>query len=113
MVLIIFDILFIGAFITVAILRNPKRHGSSAPCAKSQRVNQHISGKVNCSLPWRTLVLAIVSALLHAATVAFHAAKDLRSKMRNDRVVDKDMHHNHNSLDSSPDAQGRYAGNRV
>jgi hypothetical protein len=35
MLLILFDILFVGAFIAVATLTSPKRHGSSAPCTKS------------------------------------------------------------------------------
>lgn len=58
---IIMDLLFVAAFIVVAVLTSPKRHGSSAPCSKSSRINSHIPGAVNCNLPWGTFILAIVS----------------------------------------------------
>jgi hypothetical protein len=63
MLFILFDVQFVAAFIVVAVLTSPKRHGSSAPCnpTKSTRVNQHVPSTVNCSLPWGTFVLASIS----------------------------------------------------
>ena len=62
---IVFDILFAGAFIAVAVLTSPKRHGSSGPCSSNADVNgfvnRHAPGDVNCNLPWGTFILAIVS----------------------------------------------------
>lgn len=58
---VILDILFVGAFIAVAVLTSPKRHGSSAPCTSSAKVNGHIPGGTDCKLPWGTFILAIVS----------------------------------------------------
>lgn len=58
---IIFDILFVGAFIAVAVLTSPKTKGSSGPCTKSQRINNRIPGGINCALPWGTFALAIFS----------------------------------------------------
>jgi hypothetical protein len=63
--LIISDILFVGAFIAVAVLTSPKRHGSSGPCTSNADVNgffnRHVSNDVNCRLPWGTFILAIFS----------------------------------------------------
>jgi hypothetical protein len=58
---IIFDLLFVGAFIAVAVLTSPKTAGSSGPCTKSQRINNRIPGGINCALPWGTFALAIFS----------------------------------------------------
>lgn len=60
-IFIILDLLFVAAFIVVAVLTSPKRHGSSAPCTRSSRVNGYIPGTVNCNLPWGTFILAIFS----------------------------------------------------
>jgi len=110
--LIIADILFVAAFIVVAILTSPKRHGSSAPCTRSPTISKEVDGRVDCSLPWGTFILAIVSTVLHAITVAFHAAKDHRRSRRDERIVHKEARHNNNSLDSS-DTGAAYGGNRV
>lgn len=61
--LIIFDILVVGAFIAVAVLTSPKRHGSSSPCnSKSARfIGVYGPSAVNCNLPWGTFILAILS----------------------------------------------------
>lgn len=59
--LIIFDILFVGAFVAVAVLTSPKRNRSSGPCSKSSQFNSHIPSSVNCKLPWGTFILAIFS----------------------------------------------------
>jgi hypothetical protein len=63
MLLIVFDVLFVGAFIAVAVLTSPKRHGSSAPCTtKSEKIVQKLgSGNADCRLPWGTFILAIIS----------------------------------------------------
>ncbi|CZR50637.1 uncharacterized protein PAC_00511 [Phialocephala subalpina] len=95
MLLIIFDILFVAAFIVVAVLTSPKRHGSSGPCGNTSNndangfLNRHVPSDINCRLPWGTFILAILSTLLHAITAAFHAAKDHRRTKRNDRVVEE------------------------
>ena len=60
-ILIIFDILFVAAFIVVAVLTSPKRHGSSAPCTGNSTINSHVPRDVNCKLPWGTFILAILS----------------------------------------------------
>ncbi|KUJ14075.1 uncharacterized protein LY89DRAFT_651143 [Mollisia scopiformis] len=89
--LIIFDLLFVGAFIAVAVLTSPKRHGSSGPCTSNANANHllthYTSNDVNCRLPWGTFILAILSTLLHAATAAFHGVKDHRRTHRNDHVT--------------------------
>jgi hypothetical protein len=61
--LMVFDILFVGAFIAVAVLTSPKRHGSSGPCnTKSAKfIGMHAPSAVNCNLPWGTFILAIFS----------------------------------------------------
>lgn len=61
--LIIFDILFVGAFIAVAVLTSPKRHGSSGPCNSktSQLIGKYGPSSANCNLPWGTFILAILS----------------------------------------------------
>ncbi|KAE9373878.1 hypothetical protein N431DRAFT_466126 [Stipitochalara longipes BDJ] len=91
---IVFDLLFAGAFIAVAVLTSPKRHGSSGPCTNNANVNGFVSshgrGDINCNLPWGTFILAIVSTLLHAVTATFHGAKDHRRTRRNDRALKKE-----------------------
>ena len=64
---IVFDILFVGAFIAVAVLTSPKRNGSSSPCSTTRNtnlngfLNAQVPSAVNCNLPWGTFILAIVS----------------------------------------------------
>jgi len=111
MLLIIFDILFVGAFIAVAVLTSPKRHGSSGPCTSNANVNgffnRHVSSDVNCRLPWGTFILAIFSTVLHALTVAFHAAKDHRRTKRNDHVAKKEAYHDGRDGFVNGHAEGR------
>ena len=58
--MILLDILFVIAFILVAVLTSPKRGGSSGPC--HSRINQRLIPKgYNCNLPLGTFVLAIFS----------------------------------------------------
>ncbi len=60
--LIVLDILFVAAFIVVAVLTAP--NGPSGPCRASTLNNiQHPTQyqTANCKLPWGTFILAIVS----------------------------------------------------
>jgi len=57
---IIFDLAFVGGFITVAVLTSPGRHGTSGPCHKVRGIWIEPNG-TNCNLPWGTFILAIVS----------------------------------------------------
>ena len=57
---IIFDLLFVGGFIAVAVLTSPGRHGTSGPCHKVRGIRLEPRG-TNCNLPWGTFILAIVS----------------------------------------------------
>ncbi len=58
-VLIAMDLLFMVAFIVVAVLTRPNG-GSSGPCKKS-RYGKVIPKGQNCNLPWGTFILGIVS----------------------------------------------------
>jgi len=91
---VIMDLLFVAAFIVVAVLTSPRRHGSSAPCTRSSKINDHIPGAVNCNLPWGTFILAIVSTLLHAITAATNAIRDHRRTNR----TEKELHHDHGNV---------------
>lgn len=55
---VLMDLLFMGAFIAVAYLTRP-HGGSSGPCSGTYR--KLIPKGSNCSLPWATFILAIVS----------------------------------------------------
>ncbi|KAI6712524.1 hypothetical protein PZA11_003432 [Diplocarpon coronariae] len=95
---IIFDLLFVGAFIAVAVLTSPGRHGSSAPCRATRYMFfgdkvWRTPGKLNCNLPWGTFLLAILSTLLHAATAAWHALRDKRRVNNHEAVTAKEAHH--------------------
>lgn len=57
--LVLMDILFLGAFIAVAYLTRPNG-GSSGPCRKT-RLQPIIPKGQNCNLPWGTFILAIIS----------------------------------------------------
>ena len=58
-VLIAMDLLFMIAFIAVAVLTRPNG-GSSGPCRNSRYQSVIPSGQ-NCNLPWGTFILGIVS----------------------------------------------------
>jgi len=93
--LMIFDILFVGAFIAVAILTSPKRHGSSGPCntKSAQIIGTYAPSGTNCNLPWGTFILAIVSTILHAITAAYHAARQEHKAKKSSLAADKELHH--------------------
>ena len=60
--LIVLDILFVGAFIAVARLTRP--HGPTNNCRRSALHNiEHPTqyGQADCKLPWGTFILAIIS----------------------------------------------------
>ena len=66
-IMVLFDILFVGAFIAVAYLTRP-HGGSSGPCQQkvTNRTGIKVPKGVNCNLPWGTFVLAIFSTyVLH------------------------------------------------
>lgn len=57
---IIFDLLFVGGFIAVAVLTRPNGGGSSGPCHRVRGIRIEPPG-TNCNLPWGTFILAIIS----------------------------------------------------
>lgn len=61
-IIMVMDILFVGAFIAVAYLTRP-HGGTSGPCTNTSRIYRGIIGHhQNCSLPWGTFIMAIISA---------------------------------------------------
>ncbi|KAL6709441.1 hypothetical protein ACN47E_001376 [Coniothyrium glycines] len=93
---VLFDLLFVGAFIAVAVLTRPNgglagaRHCYSprrlADGTSSSTVNGSTANAQDdsCNLPWGTFILAIISTLLHAITAAFHEVKKYGWKNRVD-----------------------------
>lgn len=91
---VLLDLLFVGAFIAVAVLTRPNGGLAGARhCYNARRLSDNnsstITGENNardqsCNLPWGTFVLAIVSTLLHAITAMFHEIKDYRRSNRLD-----------------------------
>lgn len=65
LLMIVLDVLFVGAFIAVAILTSPRRRGSSGPCSSNAHINgfldRNAPSRINCNLPWGTFILAIFS----------------------------------------------------
>ncbi|KAF2838023.1 hypothetical protein M501DRAFT_1052687 [Patellaria atrata CBS 101060] len=86
---VLFDLLFVGAFITVAVLTSPKG-GKAGPrhCYGRSRFSNENNltdditnaTDASCNLSWGTFILAIISTLLHAITVAFHDLCDHHKK---------------------------------
>jgi hypothetical protein len=79
---VLLDVLFVGAFIAVAVLTSPKG-GIAGPkhCYHEQGLTGFLGTTSNsddesCNLPWGTFILAIISTLLHAITAAFHEVRD-------------------------------------
>jgi hypothetical protein len=85
---VLFDLLFVGAFIAVAVLTRPNgglagaRHCYSPRRLAGDNGSSTVTGETanrrddSCNLPWGTFILAIISTLLHALTAAFHEIKD-------------------------------------
>lgn len=98
---VLLDLLFVGAFIAVAVLTR-KNGGNAGPgrCySNSSRMSIFLgsdptgdSNDDNCNLPWGTFVLAIISTILHAITAAFHELKEHR-RNRAHLEEEKAMHH--------------------
>ncbi|CAG7561083.1 unnamed protein product [Fusarium equiseti] len=83
---VILDILFIGAFIAVAVLTRPNG-GPAGPrrCYETQGISgvfQDNSDTTDdsCNLPWGTFILAILSTLMHFVTAAFHEVRERRKE---------------------------------
>ncbi|KAK4183135.1 hypothetical protein QBC35DRAFT_456591 [Podospora australis] len=82
---VLFDILFVGAFIAVAVITSPNG-GMAGPkhCYDDRDASNtsNLTGEFSnnrddsCNLPWGTFILAIVSTVLHAITAAFHEVRD-------------------------------------
>nr|OQO29525.1 hypothetical protein B0A51_02617 [Rachicladosporium sp. CCFEE 5018] len=81
--MMLLDVLFIIAFIVVAVLTRPGgSSGSSGPC-RTSKLAPVIPKNLNCNLPYGTFILSILSTFLHLITAAFHEVKDHR---RNNRL---------------------------
>ncbi|KAK0747243.1 hypothetical protein B0T21DRAFT_417456 [Apiosordaria backusii] len=85
---VLFDILFVGAFIAVAVVTSPNG-GMAGPrhCYHDRDATdtanvtgETTTGDDSCDLPWGTFILAIVSTVLHAITAAFHEVRDMYKK---------------------------------
>ncbi|KAJ5020513.1 hypothetical protein J3E72DRAFT_247560 [Bipolaris maydis] len=93
---VLLDLLFVGAFIAVAVLTRPNGGRAGARhCYNPRRLvggdsSSNITGETanrrddSCNLPWGTFILAIISTLLHALTAAFQEIKDYRRRDRLD-----------------------------
>ncbi|KAK4202108.1 hypothetical protein QBC40DRAFT_276978 [Triangularia verruculosa] len=85
---VLFDILFVGAFIAVAVLTSPNggmagpRHcyDDRGATDTANVTGETTTGDDSCDLPWGTFILAIVSTVLHAITAAFHEVRDTYRK---------------------------------
>jgi len=77
---VLLDVLFVGAFIAVAVLTRPNGgHAGPRHCYGGRDVDgqDNVTGNLStgddtCDLPWGTFALAIASTILHAITAAFH-----------------------------------------
>ncbi|KAK1989072.1 hypothetical protein LZ30DRAFT_353803 [Colletotrichum cereale] len=86
---VVLDLLFVGAFIAVAVITSPNG-GMAGPrhCYTERRLNDgsnSVTGETastddTCDLPWGTFILGIVSTLLHAITASFHEVRDYRRR---------------------------------
>ncbi|KAK8123135.1 hypothetical protein PG984_011805 [Apiospora sp. TS-2023a] len=104
--LVLMDILFIGAFIAVAVLTRPNGGPSGenkGGCAKQRGINglvpQSVRDHFHCRLPLGTFVLAIISTLLHAFTAIFH---EIREKVVAHRDHENQVHN------EGPGANGHF-----
>ncbi|KAF2684040.1 hypothetical protein K458DRAFT_303231 [Lentithecium fluviatile CBS 122367] len=103
---VVLDILFVGAFIAVAVITSPSG-GSAGPrhCYSATRSQEDQSNNVNgqtananddsCNLPWGTFLLAILSTLLHAITAAFHEVRDHHRKTKRAAAEEEMAMHGH------------------
>ncbi|KAK0634487.1 hypothetical protein B0T17DRAFT_7756 [Bombardia bombarda] len=94
---VLFDLLFVGAFIAVSVLTSPNG-GLAGPkhCYSDRDVanGDNYTGETanrddeSCDLPWGTFVLAIISTVLHAHTAAFHEVRDHAKMHRNNKELE-------------------------
>lgn len=88
--MIVLDVLFIGAFIAVAVLTRPNG-GPSGPCHKNNNafdpLNRINGSRTQCQLPLGTFILAIISTILHLITAVFHEVRDHQKNKK----LDKEM----------------------
>jgi len=90
--IIVLDLLFVGAFIATSYLTRPK--GPAGPCPRSSTIYAPVVPKgQNCNLPYGTFALAIFSTILHFLTALFHQVKTHHEhvKHRHDSVETGDM----------------------
>ncbi|KAF3903127.1 hypothetical protein ABW21_db0205713 [Orbilia brochopaga] len=80
-VLIVLDLLFVGAFIAVSDLTRPS--GPAGPCPRKTYTPAVPKGQ-DCNLPWGTFILAIFSTILHALTAIFHQVEDHYAEQNRD-----------------------------
>ncbi|KAK7429092.1 hypothetical protein QQZ08_004307 [Neonectria magnoliae] len=102
---VLFDILFVGAFIAVSVLTRPNG-GIVGPrhCYQSRGEQITGTGEIadqrddSCNLPWGTFILAIISTILHAITAAFHEVKDhhRRNKLNQQKYEENQAGFNNN-----------------
>ncbi|KAI1814039.1 hypothetical protein GGS20DRAFT_550302 [Poronia punctata] len=110
---VLLDILFVGAFIAVAVLTSPDG-GLAGPkhCYKNKDAtnNNNLTGEMtnaddrSCDLPWGTFILAIISTILHAITAAFHEVRDRYKQHHNQNKVERDAA----VMEHQAEHQGRY-----
>ncbi|KAK6209386.1 hypothetical protein LQW54_006374 [Pestalotiopsis sp. IQ-011] len=96
---VLFDLLFVGAFIAVAVLTSP--HGGLVGpkhCYENRNAadSDNLTGMTtngrdkSCNLPWGTFILAIISTILHAITAAFHEVRDRYKEHVNHNKAEQD-----------------------
>ncbi|EDU49329.1 hypothetical protein PtrSN002B_006639 [Pyrenophora tritici-repentis] len=110
---VLFDLIFVGAFIAVSVLTRPDGGlaGAKHCYNPTRRADGTSTGVVNgittrrddsCNLPWGTFILAIISTILHAITAAFHEVRDYRRRDRLDH--EKALHQTHETSMPAPAA---------
>ncbi|CAJ2506453.1 Uu.00g005830.m01.CDS01 [Anthostomella pinea] len=82
---VLLDILFIGAFIAVAVLTRPDGGRAGPNSCNRSRFSSLIPGGENCNLPWGVFILAIISTVLHALTALFHQVRDHHREQKHGR----------------------------
>ncbi|KAJ0166626.1 hypothetical protein CTA2_6518 [Colletotrichum tanaceti] len=99
---VVLDLLFVGAFIAVAVLTSPNG-GMAGPrqCYNERRLQngsnstsgEYASTDDTCNLPWGTFILGILSTLLHAVTASFHEVRDHRRRNKVSAVEEEKALH--------------------
>ncbi|KAJ9649606.1 hypothetical protein H2199_000384 [Coniosporium tulheliwenetii] len=100
---VLFDVAFVGASIAVATLTRPNG-GPSGPrhCYSNRDVDNEskVTGNIadarddTYNLPWGTLILSIISTILHALTAAFYEVRD-RHRERHSLDKEARLKHEH------------------